>query len=304
MAYLVDPATGSRHELGPQTLIGRASDADVVLAESDVSARHAEIRWTSDGWIIRDLASRNGTFLDGVRVAPGAAPTLRGGAELRFGGQAVRRLGAADAPAARAYGPDGVEVLASDGVIALPDADEPVVVLISGPRGWVVETPDGAAIDAKDGDVLDVAGRPWRVSLPAVTEETASPLGAVHLHAVELVLQHSLDEEHVELSVEIRGERHVVKPKAHHYTLLTLARARLEDAGREDLPPSERGWVLQSRLERMLGLGANALYQHVHRLRQEVAALGLAGSAGLIERRPGAGTLRVGVDRIVVRALE
>ncbi len=64
---------GSRHALrSPVTRVGRAADNDVVIAgpeSSVVSARHAEIRQEAGQWILRDLASTNGTFVNGERCS-------------------------------------------------------------------------------------------------------------------------------------------------------------------------------------------------------------------------------------------
>ena len=52
--------------------IGRASDNDVVVSDLSVSRYHAELRKTGRGYEIVDLASHNGTFLNGQWVT--AAP--------------------------------------------------------------------------------------------------------------------------------------------------------------------------------------------------------------------------------------
>ena len=52
--------------------IGRASDNDVVVADLSVSRYHAELRKTGRGYEIVDLASHNGTFVNGQWVT--AAP--------------------------------------------------------------------------------------------------------------------------------------------------------------------------------------------------------------------------------------
>jgi two-component system, NtrC family, response regulator GlrR len=49
-------------------VIGSDADADLVLADDTVSARHAEIRPTARGWIVRDLGSTNGVVIGEVRV--------------------------------------------------------------------------------------------------------------------------------------------------------------------------------------------------------------------------------------------
>jgi FHA domain len=48
--------------------LGRSRDCDCVLAEPSVSRRHAELRRHGDRWLLRDLGSRNGTRVNGVRL--------------------------------------------------------------------------------------------------------------------------------------------------------------------------------------------------------------------------------------------
>jgi hypothetical protein len=45
--------------------IGRLSTNDVVLADPNVSRRHAELRRDGDQWVISDLGSTNGTLVNG-----------------------------------------------------------------------------------------------------------------------------------------------------------------------------------------------------------------------------------------------
>ncbi len=48
--------------------IGTDTGSDLVLTDPTVSRRHAEIERTSRGFVVRDLGSRNGTFLEGHQV--------------------------------------------------------------------------------------------------------------------------------------------------------------------------------------------------------------------------------------------
>lgn len=78
-------------------VIGSADECDIRLDDPFVSPRHAEITVGSDGgYRVRDLDSRNGVFLNGVRVA--AAPLARQGV-LRMGRSAIAWRGEGeDAP--------------------------------------------------------------------------------------------------------------------------------------------------------------------------------------------------------------
>jgi FHA domain/Domain of unknown function (DUF1707) len=68
----------------PAVTVGRSRDCDVVVGEATVSRFHAELRHDDgDRWIVRDLDSTNGTWLNGTRVRE--APVCRGDV-LRLGG--------------------------------------------------------------------------------------------------------------------------------------------------------------------------------------------------------------------------
>jgi hypothetical protein len=69
-------------------VIGRSRDCDIVLGDSNVSRRHAEVRPTEDGWTIVDLDSTNGVTVNGRRIR-GSAP-LRGGERIELGTSKVR----------------------------------------------------------------------------------------------------------------------------------------------------------------------------------------------------------------------
>jgi hypothetical protein len=48
--------------------VGRADDADVVIRDKLVSRRHCEFAQHGDDWIVRDLGSQNGTFVNGYQA--------------------------------------------------------------------------------------------------------------------------------------------------------------------------------------------------------------------------------------------
>lgn len=50
-------------------IVGREADSDVQIDDRQVSRRHAEITQTLEGYTLRDLGSKNGTFLNGEAVS-------------------------------------------------------------------------------------------------------------------------------------------------------------------------------------------------------------------------------------------
>ena len=51
-----------------QLSIGRSNDSGLVIRDDYTSTHHARLLRWQDGWVIQDLDSTNGTFLDGARV--------------------------------------------------------------------------------------------------------------------------------------------------------------------------------------------------------------------------------------------
>ncbi|QWT24684.1 FHA domain-containing protein [Subtercola sp. PAMC28395] len=60
---------GTEIELGVEPLtIGRSTDSSVVIRDDYTSTHHARLLNWNNEWVIQDLDSTNGTFLDGKRV--------------------------------------------------------------------------------------------------------------------------------------------------------------------------------------------------------------------------------------------
>jgi len=76
---------GREIALGANALLGRDPVCDVVLDDASVSRRHAVLEMDGKGGCrLRDLASANGTFLDGIRIGQKGV-LVSGGARLRLG---------------------------------------------------------------------------------------------------------------------------------------------------------------------------------------------------------------------------
>jgi two-component system NtrC family sensor kinase len=64
-------------------LIGRGS-SQIPLTDQTISRRHAELAMQDQGWVLTDLNSANGTYINGVRV--GKPHRLKHGDQIRVGG--------------------------------------------------------------------------------------------------------------------------------------------------------------------------------------------------------------------------
>jgi hypothetical protein len=72
VARLVEDREGSEGEsypLGPSTTIGRTRDCQIAIETLEVSRRHARIALTESGYVLTDLNSGNGSFVNGQRIS-------------------------------------------------------------------------------------------------------------------------------------------------------------------------------------------------------------------------------------------
>jgi len=70
-----------------ELLLGRSRSCDVTFSNLNVSRRHARLVFRDGSWILRDLDSTNGTFVNGVRVH---RCELRPGDWLELGDEPLR----------------------------------------------------------------------------------------------------------------------------------------------------------------------------------------------------------------------
>jgi two-component system response regulator GlrR len=89
------------------SLLGSSPSATLVIDDPTVSRVHAELQFRDDGIWVRDLASRNGTYVQGVRVE---GAQLTEGAKLRLGA-AVVTVALGTQPATEAFPRDRFERL-------------------------------------------------------------------------------------------------------------------------------------------------------------------------------------------------
>lgn len=71
--------------VGPEVLIGRDDEAGIRIGSDDVSRQHCLLVPGDEGVTVRDLGSRNGTFIDGVPLGANEDSVLSVGSSLTVG---------------------------------------------------------------------------------------------------------------------------------------------------------------------------------------------------------------------------
>lgn len=295
-------------EVLSDTLIGRSSACSLRLDATDVSKEHAALSWTGEQWTLRDLNSRNGTFVNGERLGPEDKITLTVGMQLSFG--ANERWVCTDlaAPAMRARTVDEGPALERSGQQLLAfgsegegEGDELSATLSRDVQGrWVLERESQVAF-VSDGEELEIGGRRWRLTLPEHSPTTELSRGVLSVYGTTLRFDAPPDHPvHIRAVVDERVLD--LKRRGHHHLTLALARVRLADTAR-GLSELEAGWVSHVEAQRLLECTRNLVNVNVHRARKQLEELGFVDAGCLIERRQTTGKMRIGVPRLEVAPL-
>lgn len=301
-----------RHE----TRVGRSEDNHLVLARSDVSGTHAVIRWTGSTWLLRDLRSRNGTFLNGQPIEE--HPLAQGDA-IAFAGRDDEVWVLVDTsppglllesikdPLTPSIHPS-IHVDVAEGLRALPSDDEPRQTLLWTGDHWVLELDDGARGPLVDGQELELGGRRYRASVPPSfaiqTTEPEHPFvpWALDDVVVEVEVQPGEDDERkrqAKLTLRNPVREAMLGPGTPFYVLAYLAEERVLEAKDTGVGT---GWVSVEQTLNELGLpSVEQLNVRIHRVRKAVSETGLANGTEIIQRRRGELRCGVEVERLRVR---
>ncbi len=304
MAIIVEKATGRERLLEAEHLVGRGPACSLPLAQRYVSARHAVFRFNGDRWELRDLGSRNGTFLDGVRLKPGEEHVLTKGARIAFG-KAEQEWELADEdpplPMVVALGGDEAGQQLEGEMLALPSPEDPRATIYRQKDGsWVLEQPE-SVVPITNLQVFEVEGRSFRFSCPENLFRTSLADYSVELETrfLSLLFSVSRDEEHVALNVTCGSKSFDLGARTHNYLLLTLARRRLADMA-QGLPETSCGWIYLEDLAHDPSMAPPQLNIDVFRIRKQFASVGVVDAAAVVERRPRTKQLRIGVARLSI----
>jgi len=301
MATLVGPRDAQ--ELLPcRCLVGRSPAADLRLESRGASSEHAVIRWQNGKWTVRDLASRNGTSLDGVPLAPRISHALSVGQVLVFGVAEERWLVSdTNGPQPCAVALDASERRWGTGsLLLLPTDEDPEASVYLDTAGWRLEQA-GVAQTLQSGALVTTSQRSWRLLLPetAGSSSTTTVGGSQFLDTTELVFKVSADEERVELTLRQGNVLRTLPSRASLYTLLTLARVRLSGAEEED----GRGWLTPQALAGLLKVSPERVHVDFHRIRRLFQDAGLLDGVHIIQRDEDSRRVRIGVKRLRIDKL-
>ncbi|WP_069705047.1 FHA domain-containing protein [Burkholderia seminalis] len=290
MAILKNDSSGEACLLRAYHVFGRdAARCDTVIRDASVSRVHAHIRWSGGLWELHDHSS-NGTSVSGVPLRDGEHAVLRPGDVIRFGqaGTAPWRVDALDDPADTLWPIRG----AAPPIVLAPNQTLPAraarpVTIVRSPAGeWLCDDTLPPRT-LHDGDEVSSGDCTWCVTLVSrgSTMMLAAPADpALPGHLLEFFV--SRNEEHVRMLLHVRGGVVDLGERAHHYSLVTLARARAADmqAGYDAV---SQGWIDLGRLAHMLGIDPSHVNVQIHRARSQFAALPGLDASQLVERRRG-----------------
>ena len=133
------------------------------------------------------------------------------------------------------------------------------------------------------------AGDPPRlVRVGARHDGRAGATACATVSEAALRFEVSANEEHSSLTITgLGGATLDLGERVHHYTLLTLARQRLQDA-RRGFGAEAQGWIGSAQLAKMLGLDLSHLNIQLYRVRTQLAAArGGEVAPELVQRRRG-----------------
>jgi hypothetical protein len=163
------------------------------------------------------------------------------------------------------------------------------------------------------GHFVDAAGATWivdslnplRISIIADSARRSELKNIMRYeNSCRFFLQFNIsqNEEHCYLTIREKDKNRLnLGERAHHYTLLTLARQRLKDA-RCGIEQESQGWIEIEKLSKMLGLDVAHINIQIFRARNQIARVYPPGAElpGIVERRRGEvrfGTVRAQIVR-------
>jgi predicted component of type VI protein secretion system len=130
------PTPGAAFTLeGDQITVGRDSTNEIVINDAEVSRRHARLTFQGGKYVLEDLGSTNGTFVNGQRLA--GPRVLKAGEVVSFGEQIVLVFEATNL--------DAGATMVSPRAAAVPAASRPMMPPPPPPAEYAGSVPAGPA---------------------------------------------------------------------------------------------------------------------------------------------------------------
>ena len=125
LPVLVEANSGREHPIRPGVnIVGR--EGDVMLPDSKVSRKHAQVVSEDGTMTVEDLGSTNGTLINGDRLDVGSTRALNPGDTVSFGGVELKLSLPGAAGATQILGGNKTAALSAPPVADKPKVEEPV----------------------------------------------------------------------------------------------------------------------------------------------------------------------------------
>lgn len=289
-------------------IFGRDLRCSSVLKSNAVSRFHARISWNGENWCLRDLGSRNGTYVNGRLLTSEGVYYLALGDIILFGDFEEKFFFTENSP------PESCLIFAeNDGseakiplthLLPLPSVERPVSTIFAGKMGdFYLETESGEILPLQHAVPFYVEDRiytPYFENPPdeSPQTDTSEMRGSGSALATFLEILVSPDEESAEIKFHKGNEVISLTHKVHFYLLAYLARKRIEEAERDEASLNDSkddgyGWIDCEIICKDLMMYRDHLGQQVFRIRQDFKAIDPLIAEKIIDRRL-RGKMRIG----------
>ena len=305
MGAIRDRSTGEIYELEVECVIGRAPGCSLRVARPFVSGRHAKLFWDGGGWQLRDLVSRNGTFVDDQRLGPGSCRRLGPGSRIGVGvatsgwdlvdesppGVLVNSLS------------EGHQVVVKDGILAIPSCDDPGAMVYRDADGrWVLEKANHSITPISSMQIFELGSGVWRFSCPPDPPQDRNATDSAPARLAQIQLHFLVPPRQEPPQLRLMNGRQTIEVVDCHRLLLTLARKRLADAA-AGLSEAALGWTSEDELASEARRWGIALNTEICRIRRQFGRTDVLDPGSIVVRRPRLRHLRIGTGRIVISTI-
>jgi ABC-2 type transport system ATP-binding protein len=182
LVILEGQLAGQEFPINGTMLVGRDPAADLVLADTEISSKHASFMPMNGGVAVRDRGSTNGTFVNGHRLS--GSQQLQAGDRVKLGGTVVEIRGLAPAaqPAAQPVAPHAQQVTRTKAIPTLP-----ILSFVAGQLAGTEQAVGQPVVIGRDPGVADIVldqdvdiSRRHAVFAPAGVGLTVQDLGSTN----------------------------------------------------------------------------------------------------------------------------